>query len=115
MSAFVNGAGNAPALNPMDEAARLRKAAAEVEGVFMQQLFKAMRETVPADGLFDGGSGEAMFTEMLDAHVADAAAARQKNGLGEALYRQLSKALAQAPEALPQNATPEVTEGEIRP
>jgi flagellar protein FlgJ len=81
-------------VNPSDDAARLRKAAAEVEGVFMQQLFKAMRETVPADGLFDGGSGESMFTEMLDAQVADAAASRQKHGLGEALYRQLSRALA---------------------
>lgn len=111
----VNGTGNAPAVNPVDDAARLRKAAAEAEGVFMQQLFKAMRETVPGDGLFDGGSGEAMFTEMLDAHVAEAAAARQKNGLGEALYRQLSRALVQAPEALPQNATPDVSEGGTRP
>ena len=78
---------------PMDgatkEEARLRKLAAEVEGVFMQQMFKAMRSTVPSGGLSDAGQGEAIFTGMLDEHIADVAAARQQRGLGDALYRQL--------------------------
>ncbi|MBI1809965.1 MAG: chemotaxis protein chel, partial [Gemmatimonadetes bacterium] len=37
---------------------RLRKTAKQLEGVFVQQLFKAMRETVPKDGVTGGGSGE---------------------------------------------------------
>jgi len=89
MTGPIRSTGPGPAGAVADEAARLRKAAAEVEGVFMQQLFKAMRATVPAGGLFDGGTGEDMFTGMLDEHVANVAAARQKHGLGEALYRQL--------------------------
>jgi len=72
---------------------RLRQTARQLEGVFMEYLFKAMRETVPQDGLIDGGSAESMFTGLLDQHVADAAAARQENGLGDALYRQLANSL----------------------
>jgi Rod binding domain-containing protein len=63
----------------------------------MQQMFKAMRETVPAGGMFDGGSGEEIFTGMLDEHIADVAASRQQNGLGEALYRQLATRLGPSP------------------
>jgi flagellar protein FlgJ len=97
MTGPIRGVGPGPTGAAADEAARLRKLAAEVEGVFMQQLFKAMRETVPAGGMFDGGSGEEIFTGMLDEHIADVAASRQQNGLGEALYRQLATRLGQAP------------------
>ena len=81
------------AANGGDEAAKLRKATAQLEGVFLEQLFKAMRETVPHDGALDGGSGESIFASLLDQHIADAGAAKQKNGLGEALYRQLVRQL----------------------
>ncbi len=73
---------------PDDDKARLRKATSQLEGVFMEQLFKAMRDTVPQDGALDGGEGEAMFTSMMDEHVAEAAAVKQHR-IGDALYRQL--------------------------
>jgi flagellar protein FlgJ len=97
MSGGIMPTGRPSVSGGTDEAARLRKAAAEVEGVFMQQMFKAMRETVPAGGMFDGGSGEEIFTGMLDEHIADVAASRQQNGLGDALYRQLATRLGAAP------------------
>lgn len=97
----IGSVGPGPTGAAAGEAARLRKLAAEVEGVFMQQLFKAMRETVPAGGMFDGGSGEDIFTGMLDEHISDVAAARQRNGLGEALYRQLATRLGPAPAGKP--------------
>jgi peptidoglycan hydrolase FlgJ len=74
--------------------ARLRRAARDLEGVFVAELFKAMRETVPQGGLVDGGSGEEMFTSMLDQHLAPQAGAGWGRGVGEALYRQLRGALA---------------------
>jgi flagellar protein FlgJ len=86
----VPGTAGAPA---GDDAAKLRKATSQLEGVFLEQLFKAMRETVPQDGALDGGSGESIFASLLDQHVADAAAAKQENGLGAALYRQLVRQL----------------------
>ena len=67
--------------------ARLQAAAQLMEGQFYQNLFSAMRETVPEGGLMSGGQGEEMFRSLMDQHVADAAAARQESGLSRALYR----------------------------
>jgi len=74
------------------EAARLRAATRLLEGTFYQELFKAMRQTVPDGGGPDGGAGEEIFTGMLDQHIADAAALRSERGLGEALYRHFARA-----------------------
>ncbi len=69
---------------------KLRDAARQLEGVFVQELFKAMRATVPqGEGIVSGGSGEEMFTAMLDQHLATAAPNRWEGGIGDALYRQL--------------------------
>ncbi len=83
----ATSAGATPA-NAADDK-RLRKACADFEAVFMSQIFQQMRQTVPHDGLLDGGAGEDMFTSMMDEHVAGSAAARMQNGVGAALYRQL--------------------------
>ena len=52
------------------EEQRLRAVAKQLEGVFVQELFKAMRETVPKDGFTDGGAGESLFTGMMDERIA---------------------------------------------
>jgi Rod binding domain-containing protein len=71
--------------------AKLRKAAHQLEGVFLSHLFQAMRESVPQNP--DGGTGQEMFTSMLDDELASRAADQLHRGLGEALYRQLSRRL----------------------
>ena len=67
--------------------ARLRAASDALEGSFYQELFKAMRETVPESGLLDGGGGEDAFTALMDEHLSEAAASRNEGGIGEALYQ----------------------------
>lgn len=74
--------------------AKLRQATQEMEGAFVQQLFKAMRETVPDGGFIDGGSGEEMFTGLMDQHLAAEAPADWDRGLGASLYRQFRGAIA---------------------
>ena len=69
------------------EEARLKAATDALEGTFYQELFKAMRESVPESGLLDGGSGEDAFTAMLDQHLADVQASRSEGGIGQALYQ----------------------------
>jgi len=71
--------------------ARLKAAASLFEGVFYQEMFKAMRETVPEGGAASGGPGEDIFTGLLDQHVAEAAAAQNRRGIGGALYRYLTR------------------------
>lgn len=75
---------------PAKPDAKLKKAVGDLEGVFVQQLFKAMRDTVPqGDGIVSGGSGEDIFTSLMDQHLAAETPNQWKGGIGEALYRQL--------------------------
>ncbi len=81
---------NAPA--PRD--AKLQQAVSQLEGVFVQQLYKAMRESVPQqEGIVSGGAGEEMFTALMDQHLAAETPRHWERGLSEALYRQLSRHL----------------------
>ncbi len=70
---------------------RLRAATDALEGAFYQELFKAMRETVPESELMDGGGGEEAFHTLMDQHLSEAAAARNQGGIGEALYRYFTR------------------------
>ena len=76
--------------------AKLRRATQELEGVFVQELFKAMRETVPEGGIVDGGPGEEMFSSMMDQTISSDAASGWERGIGAALYRQLKPLLSGA-------------------
>lgn len=78
---------------PADPRARLREATATLEGVFLQQLFQAMRATIPEGSGEARSEGEKMFTGMLDEQLSQLTAARSSRGIGEAIYRQLSSHL----------------------
>ena len=82
----------------MDDA-RLRRACAELESVFLNELMKLMRESVPESGLVSGGTGEEIFSSLLDQHIAVQAAERMERGLGAALYRHFRAAAAAAARA----------------
>lgn len=88
VSAVAAGAAGAQPASA-DRMERLRQATRDMEGVFVQQLFKAMRDTVPRDGLVEGGSGEEMFTSMLDQQLAGAVPSTWQRGLSDAILRQL--------------------------
>jgi peptidoglycan hydrolase FlgJ len=84
---------NSEAATPRN--ARLLEAVKNLEGVFVQQLYKAMRESVPQDeGIISGGTGEEMFTALMDQHLAAETPRHWERGLSDALYRQLSRHLA---------------------
>lgn len=86
----------APGTDPREA---LRQTAQSLQSVFVEQLFKAMRATVPQDGLMSGGQGEAMFRDMLDQQAAELAPAQwqQAGSLSDAVVRQLSGALKPSP------------------
>ena len=95
----VSNAAAATAPEPTADQKKLRKAAADLEGLFVAQMFKAMRETVPQDeGIVSGGSGEEIFTGLMDEHLAAETPTHWGGGISEALYRQLSKGLPAASE-----------------
>lgn len=78
---------------------RLRKSVHELEGLFVAQMLRVMRETVPEDGFVARGAGEEMFTAMLDEHLAEEVPSQWHHGIGEALYRQLRAAAIRPAEA----------------
>jgi peptidoglycan hydrolase FlgJ len=86
----VGSAGMVP-VDPGEARKRLRQAASDFEGVFIAQLFREMRATVPLDE--EAGPGQELFNSMLDDTMAREMAGRTSRGLGEGLYRQLAARL----------------------
>ena len=80
----------APARNPR---AALRRLCDELEAVFLRQLFAAMRSSVPGEDSVAPSQGEEVFTGLMDDRLASDAAEKMNRGIGEALYRQLSRRL----------------------
>lgn len=59
--------------------------------LFLQQMFKSMRSTVPEGGIIDGGYGEEIFTEMLDEEISKAGASQDLfKDLNRSIYNQLN-------------------------
>jgi flagellar protein FlgJ len=87
MTPSVSGIGGTPA-DPQEK--QLRKAAADLQGMFVQQLFKTMRDSVPKDsGIVDQSQGEELFTGLMDERLAADTGTRWHRGLGDAIYRAL--------------------------
>jgi Rod binding domain-containing protein len=80
---------------PADPHTKLRHVAQQLEGVFVAQLFQAMRASVPDGGLTGQEPGGDVFRSMMDDQLANLAAERFQRGIGDALYRQLSTRLDQ--------------------
>ncbi|BDD87358.1 rod-binding protein [Desulfofustis limnaeus] len=82
-----------PTLNAQQKQQRslqeLREYTREFEALFVNELFKAMRKTVPESELFEKGMATEMYEEALDLELARSASAGQGIGLGEAMFEQL--------------------------
>jgi Rod binding domain-containing protein len=62
----------------------------ELESVFINQMLKSMRKTVDKTDMMNGGTGEDIFTEMLDMEYSKSMSNTSGFGLAEQIYRQLS-------------------------
>jgi Rod binding domain-containing protein len=75
-----------------NDLARLRKAAGQVVGsVFYGTLLKTMRESELKGMYGHGGRGEEVFSAQLHGVWAEQMGTQTGGGLGEVLYRHLSK------------------------
>jgi flagellar protein FlgJ len=76
----------------------LYKAAQALESVFVQEMYKAMRTTVPTNPLLPESGGEEMFTGLLDEHLAaDTPKQWERGGLSQAIYRHLLRSVTPPP------------------
>jgi len=64
------------------------KVARDFEAMFIHQMLKSMRNTVPKDD--DMSSARRIFTEMLDEQIANTASRSGHFGLAQIIYKELS-------------------------
>ncbi|MEO6913677.1 MAG: rod-binding protein [Candidatus Baltobacteraceae bacterium] len=70
--------------------ARLHAAAQQLEGVFVNMLFKAMHATVPKDSIFGKESAaQGTWNDMLDSERAQSVAKSGSFGIAKVLEEQL--------------------------
>lgn len=84
-----------------DSHKELKRAVADFESLFINQMFKSMRETIGKSELFHGGKAEDIYTSMLDAELSKNMAQAGGIGLADMLMRQLSDLESEAPHAEP--------------
>lgn len=69
----------------------LKNACMEFEKIFLQMLYKYMKNTVPKSGLVSKGLAEDVFESMLDEKLMVEASRTGSFGLANMLHKQLSK------------------------
>ncbi|NLL07092.1 MAG: flagellar biosynthesis protein FlgJ [Clostridiaceae bacterium] len=69
----------------------LKKVCTEFEGILLQIMYKQMKATVPKASLIPKDSGSEYFESMLDDQLVENASKTNSLGLGDLLYKQLSK------------------------
>lgn len=84
-----------------EEKKRLKMATKEFESFFTYQLMKTMRKTIPKEsfgqgGVFSGGMGKDIFTDMFDMQIAKDMVTDSDNSISTILYNSLEK-LIEAP------------------
>jgi len=71
------------------QAAEQARAASMLEGMFLRELMKVMRETVPESSMFGDNLGQNIYTQMFDESVADEVSKGEGIGLRRVLLDQL--------------------------
>ncbi|OQX20595.1 MAG: hypothetical protein BWK76_00840 [Desulfobulbaceae bacterium A2] len=68
-----------------------QKTSQEFEALFIQQMFHAMRQTIPDGGLLKKDNATRIYEDMLDAERARVMARQQSLGIAEAIERQIQR------------------------
>ena len=85
----------------------LKKVSQEFEAVFIGQLLKVMRDTIEESGLFGGGFGKSIYTELFDQEISLSMARRGALGISDLLYRSLADTAPDAIQTEKENAAPD--------
>ena len=86
----------AQALQKQDTAAgsdkqQMKQTAQDFEAIFVQQIFKEMRRTVPDGGLLPRGQAEELYSDLQDMEAAKQLTGHGGIGLSEMLLEQMQK------------------------
>jgi flagellar protein FlgJ len=70
---------------------KLKKACGDFEGIFISQMLKEMRKSIPKTGLLDGGGQQDMYLSLFDEELSKSLAKRGGIGLGKILYQNIMR------------------------
>ena len=70
---------------------KLRETTQQFEAIFIQQMYKEMRKTIPDDGLIQRGNADEIYAQMLDLEAAKVTAQQGGIGLADLMMEQLTK------------------------
>ena len=73
------------------ELKKLKELSYEFQSIFIHQLIRSMRKTVPKNGLFYGGFAEDIFQDMLDEEYSKILSKNGNFELAQIIYKELSK------------------------
>jgi len=74
--------------DPNAQDLQLRKACQNFESLFLSEMMKTMRRSLPDAGLFGDGLGKSYFTQLFDDELATQISRTQGVGIAETLYRE---------------------------
>ncbi len=74
-----------------EPAAKLQKACAGFEAIFINTLLQEMRKTVPDDGFLPTSNAARTWQQLFDNQLAETLASRQEIGVAKMLYQQLQQ------------------------
>ncbi len=83
-----------PAINSGDKKLnqeKLKKACTEFEALFISQMLKSMRQTVPQTGFLAKGLGNDVYQGLMDQELSQKLSQNKGLGLGKVIYRQMLK------------------------
>jgi len=81
--------GQGPGVQKIDEG-KLKKVCEDFESIFISQMLKVMRKSVPKSGLLDGGSQQDTYLSLFDEELSKSMAKRGGIGLGKILYQNIT-------------------------
>jgi flagellar protein FlgJ len=90
LSSTPESAGKGPGVKKIDEG-KLKKTCGDFESIFISQMLKEMRKSIPKSGLLDGGGQQDMYLGLFDEELSRSMAKRGGIGLGKILYQNIMK------------------------
>jgi len=69
----------------------IHQVAVKFESIFLKELLKIMRKTVPKSGFLNGGWTEEFYWDMLNQELSDCMARAGGIGLAKMIYQQMNR------------------------
>jgi flagellar protein FlgJ len=81
---------------------KLKKACTDFEALFMAQMLKFMRQSLPQTGFFGKGVGSDIYQSLMDQQLSQELSQSKGLGLGTRIYQQVLRREEKAPNVSPE-------------